>query len=75
MSSLRPAPGTATPALAANPETPHAEASGLGMGKQWSGRLGKSQASGGHAQNPRRAALENNDSKLSFQALNSLRQG
>ena len=45
------------------------------MGKQRPSRLGKSQARGGHPQNPRRAALEKNDSELSFQALNPLRQG
>ena len=45
------------------------------MGKQRSGRLGKSQARSGHPQNPRRAALEKNHSELPFQALNSLRQG
>jgi hypothetical protein len=45
------------------------------MGKQRPGRLGKSQARGSHPQNPRRAALEKNDSELPFQALNPFRQG
>ena len=41
-------------------------AGGLGLGQQRSGRLGESQACGAHAQDPGRAALEKNYSKLPF---------
>jgi hypothetical protein len=84
MSDLRQAyrdQGRARPGWNADPDRvprwtlPGGLADGLGMGKQRSGRLGKSQARGGHAQNPRRAALEKNDSELPLQVLDSLRQG
>ena len=84
MSDLRqayPGQGRARPGWNTDPDRvprwtlPGRLASGLGMGKQRPGRLGKSQAPGGYPQNPRRAALEKNDSELPFQTLNSLRQG